>query len=402
MSLEPSRMLAQKVQAMEESATIRMAQKSRDLAAKGVHVISLSLGEPDFDTPEFIKEAAYAALKKGYTKYTPVPGTLALRTAICEKFKNENNLHFEPGQIVVSNGAKQSIANICMATLNPGDEAIILAPYWVSYFEIVKFAGGVPVVVSAGIEDDFKPTAQQIKEAITHKTKLLIFSSPCNPTGSVFTKDELADIARVIAENGNILVVSDEIYEYINFTGHHASIGAFDHMRELTATVNGFSKGFSMTGWRLGYMAGPKWLADACNKVQGQITSGAASFSQEAAVTALKADRSEAMAMKEAFLRRRDLLISLMSEIPGLKLNKPQGAFYIFPDVSKYFGTSNGTVAINNADDFAEAMLTEAHVGLVSGSAFGADSCVRLSYAASDDDLREAVRRLANCLEGFK
>jgi len=402
MSLEPSRMLAQKVQAMEESATIRMAQKSRDLAAKGVHVISLSLGEPDFDTPEFIKEAAYAALKKGYTKYTPVPGTLALRTAICEKFKNENNLHFEPGQIVVSNGAKQSIANICMATLNPGDEAIILAPYWVSYFEIVKFAGGVPVVVSAGIEDDFKPTAQQIKEAITHKTKLLIFSSPCNPTGSVFTKDELADIARVIAENGNILVVSDEIYEYINFTGHHASIGAFDHMRELTATVNGFSKGFSMTGWRLGYMAGPKWLADACNKVQGQITSGAASFSQEAAVTALKADRSEAMAMKEAFLRRRDLLISLMSEIPGLKLNKPQGAFYIFPDVSKYFGTSNGRVAINNADDFAEAMLTEAHVGLVSGSAFGADSCVRLSYAASDDDLREAVRRLANCLEGFK
>lgn len=402
MSLEPSRMLAQKVQAMEESATIRMAQKSRDLAAKGVHVISLSLGEPDFDTPEFIKEAAYAALKKGYTKYTPVPGTLALRTAICEKFKNENNLHFEPGQIVVSNGAKQSIANICMATLNPGDEAIILAPYWVSYFEIVKFAGGVPVVVSAGIEDDFKPTAQQIKEAITHKTKLLIFSSPCNPTGSVFTKDELADIARVIAENGNILVVSDEIYEYINFTGHHASIGAFDHMRELTATVNGFSKGFSMTGWRLGYMAGPKWLADACNKVQGQITSGAASFSQEAAVTALKADRSEAMAMKEAFLRRRDLLISLMSEIPGLKLNKPQGAFYIFPDVSKYFGTSNGTVAINNADDFAEAMLTEAHVGLVSGSAFGADSCVRLSYAASDDDLREAVRRLANCLKGFK
>lgn len=402
MSLEPSRMLAQKVQAMEESATIRMAQKSRDLAAKGVHVISLSLGEPDFDTPEFIKEAAYAALKKGYTKYTPVPGTLALRTAICEKFKNENNLHFEPGQIVVSNGAKQSIANICMATLNPSDEAIILAPYWVSYFEIVKFAGGVPVVVSAGIEDDFKPTAQQIKEAITHKTKLLIFSSPCNPTGSVFTKDELADIARVIAENGNILVVSDEIYEYINFTGHHASIGAFDHMRELTATVNGFSKGFSMTGWRLGYMAGPKWLADACNKVQGQITSGAASFSQEAAVTALKADRSEAMAMKEAFLRRRDLLISLMSKIPGLKLNKPQGAFYIFPDVSKYFGTSNGTVAINNADDFAEAMLTEAHVGLVSGSAFGADSCVRLSYAASDDDLREAVRRLANCLEGFK
>lgn len=402
MSLDPSRMLAQKVQAMEESATIRMAQKSRDLAAKGVHVISLSLGEPDFDTPEFIKEAAYNALKKGNTKYTPVPGTMALRQAICEKFQKENNLHFEPSQIVVSNGAKQSIANICMATLNPGDEAIILAPYWVSYFEIVKFAGGVPVVVGAGIEHDFKPSAQQIKNAITPRTKLLIFSSPCNPTGSVFTQEELADIAAVVAENGNIMVVSDEIYEYINFTGHHASIGAFNRMKDITATVNGFSKGFSMTGWRLGYMAGPKWLADACNKVQGQITSGAASFSQEAAVAALKADRSEAMAMKEAFLRRRDMLISLMSQIPGLKLNRPQGAFYIFPDVSAYFNTSNGNVTINNADDFAEAMLTEAHVGLVSGSAFGADSCVRLSYAASDDDLREAVRRLAVCLAAFR
>lgn len=402
MSLDPTKMLAAKVQSMEESATIRMAQKSRDLASKGVHVISLSLGEPDFDTPDFIKEAAYTALKKGNTKYTPVPGTLALRNAICEKFRLENNLLFEPSQIVVSNGAKQSIANICMATLNEGDEAIILAPYWVSYFEIVKFAGGIPVVVSAGIDEDFKPTAAQIKAAITPKTKLLIFSSPCNPTGSVFTHKELEDIAKVITENGNILVVSDEIYEYINFTGNHVSIGTFDGMAGLTATVNGFSKGFSMTGWRLGYMAGPKWLADACNKVQGQITSGAASFSQEAAAIALQADRSEALAMREAFHRRRDLLISLMSDIPGLKINRPQGAFYLFPDVSEYYGTGNGKLTIQNADDFAEAMLTEAHVGLVSGSAFGNDQCVRLSYAASDDDLREAVRRLARCLAQFK
>lgn len=395
-------MLATKVQAMEESATIRMAQKARDLASKGVHVISLSLGEPDFDTPEFIKEAAYQALKKGNTKYTPVPGTMDLRKAICEKFKDENGLDFTPNQVVVSNGAKQSIANICLATLNDGDEAIILAPYWVSYIEIVKFCGGVPVVVGAGIEEDFKVTADQIKDAITDKTKLLIFSSPCNPTGSVYTKEELKSIADVIGENGNILIVSDEIYEYINFTGQHASIGAFPATKELTATVNGFSKGFSMTGWRLGYMAGPAWLADACNKVQGQVTSGAASFSQEAAAVALRSSRSEALAMREAFLRRRDLVISKLKEIPGVRVNQPQGAFYVFPDVSDYFGKTNGNVTINNADDFAEAMLTEAHVGTVSGAAFGADQCIRLSYAASDEDLIEAVNRIKNCLKDFR
>lgn len=402
MSINPSNMLSVKVQAMEESATIRMAQKSRDLAAKGVNVISLSLGEPDFDTPEFIKEAAHQALKKGNTKYTPVPGTLELRKAICDKFKSENELHFDPAQIVVSNGAKQSIANICMATLNEGDEAIVLAPYWVSYVEIVKFAGGKPVIVSAGIEDDFKVTAKQIEAAITPKSKLLIFSSPCNPTGSVYTYEELQEIAKVISANGHILVVSDEIYEYINFTGKHASIGAFDGMKDLTATVNGFSKGFSMTGWRLGYMGGPKWLADACNKVQGQVTSGAASFSQEAAAVALRSDRNEAIAMKEAFLRRRNLIISRLKEVPGIKVNQPQGAFYVFPDISHYFGTSNGNVRIENADDFSEAMLTEAHVGTVSGSAFGNDNCIRLSYAASDEDLAEAVNRIKNCLANFK
>ena len=402
MSIDPSKMIAAKVQAMEESATIRMAQKSRDLAAKGVNVISLSLGEPDFDTPEFIKEAAYSALKKGNTKYTPVPGTMDLRNAICDKFKSENKLDFKPSQIVVSNGAKQCIANICLATLNEGDEAIILGPYWVSYVEIVKFAGGNPVVVSAGIEEDFKVNAEQIKQAITPKTKLLIFSSPCNPTGSVFTHDELKAMADVIAENGQILVISDEIYEYINFTGNHVSIGAFDNMKDCTATINGFSKGFSMTGWRLGYMGGPQWLADACNKVQGQVTSGAASFSQEAAAVALKTEKTETLAMRDAFMRRRDLITSLLRDVPGFVVNYPQGAFYVFPDVSYYFGKSNGSITIENADDFAEAMLTEAHVGTVSGAAFGADQCIRISYAASDENITEAVRRIKACLQNFK
>lgn len=402
MSIDPSKMIAAKVQAMEESATIRMAQKSRDLAAKGVNVISLSLGEPDFDTPEFIKEAAYSALKKGNTKYTPVPGTMDLRNAICDKFKSENNLDFKPSQIVVSNGAKQCIANICLATLNEGDEAIILGPYWVSYVEIVKFAGGNPVVVSAGIEEDFKVNAEQIKQAITPKTKLLIFSSPCNPTGSVFTHDELKAMADVIAENGQILVISDEIYEYINFTGNHVSIGAFDNMKDCTATINGFSKGFSMTGWRLGYLGGPQWLADACNKVQGQVTSGAASFSQEAAAVALRTEKTEALAMRDAFMRRRDLITSLLRDVPGFVVNYPQGAFYVFPDVSYYFGKSNGSIIIENADDFAEAMLTEAHVGTVSGAAFGADQCIRISYAASDENITEAVRRIKACLQNFK
>ncbi|MBK6497948.1 MAG: pyridoxal phosphate-dependent aminotransferase [Saprospiraceae bacterium] len=402
MSIDPSKMIAAKVQAMEESATIRMAQKSRDLAAKGVNVISLSLGEPDFDTPEFIKEAAYSALKKGNTKYTPVPGTMDLRNAICDKFKSENKLDFKPSQIVVSNGAKQCIANICLATLNEGDEAIILGPYWVSYVEIVKFAGGNPVVVSAGIEEDFKVNAEQIKQAITPKTKLLIFSSPCNPTGSVFTHDELKAMADVIAENGQILVISDEIYEYINFTGNHVSIGAFDNMKDCTATINGFSNGFSMTGWRLGYMGGPQWLADACNKVQGQVTSGAASFSQEAAAVALRTEKTEALAMRDAFMRRRDLITSLLRDVPGFVVNYPQGAFYVFPDVSYYFGKSNGSITIENADDFAEAMLTEAHVGTVSGAAFGADQCIRISYAASDENITEAVHRIKTCLQNFK
>lgn len=400
--MTPELMISNKVRSMEVSATLKMAQKARDLAAKGVHVISLSLGEPDFDTPEFIKEAAYQALKKGNTKYTPVPGTMDIRKAISEKFKSENGLDYAPSQIVVSNGAKQSIANIFMAILNPGDEVIVPAPYWVSYVEIIKFSGGIPVVVSADIEDDFKVNASHIEAAITEKTKAIIFSSPCNPTGSVFTEQELRSIADVIAKHENIIVIADEIYEYINFTDSHISIGTFDNMKHRTATVNGFSKGFSMTGWRLGYMGAPQWLADACNKVQGQITSGAASFSQEAGAVALRAKSKETVEMKEAFKRRRDLIIAHLKQVPGLKVNNPQGAFYVFPDISHYFGTSNGSITINNADDFSEAMLTEAHVGTVSGSAFGNDNCIRLSYAASDDEIIEAVRRIKVCLESFK
>ncbi len=400
--MKPEMMISEKVQSMEVSATLKMAQKARDLAAKGVHVISLSLGEPDFDTPEFIKEAAYEALKKGNTKYTPVPGTMSLRKAISEKFKEENGLNYSPAQIVVSNGAKQSIANIFMAILNPGDEVLVPAPYWVSYVEIIKFSGGIPIVIHSGIEDEFKVDADKIAKAITPKTKAIIFSSPCNPTGSVFTKEELIDIANVVAKHENILIISDEIYEYINFTDKHFSIGTLENVKDRTATINGFSKGFSMTGWRLGYMGAPQWLADACNKVQGQITSGAASFSQEAGTIALTSKRKETIEMKEAFYRRRDLIISKLKEVSGLKVNNPQGAFYVFPDVSHYFGSSNGKITINNADDFSEAMLTEAHVGTVSGSAFGNDNCIRLSYAASDEDIIEAVSRLKTCLAEFK
>lgn len=402
MSLNPLEMLAPRLQSMEESATIRMAQKARDLAAKGVNVISLTLGEPDFDTPEFIKNAAYEALKRGDTKYTPVPGTQALRKTICEKFSYENKLEFTPSQIVVSNGAKQSIANICMSVLGPGDEAIILAPYWVSYVEIVRFSGGIPVVVSAGIEKDFKPSAEEIKAALTDRTKLLIFSSPCNPTGSVWSREEIEAMADVISAHPRCLVISDEIYEYINFEDKHVSIGSLASMKDRVATVNGFSKGFAMTGWRLGYMGAPQWLADACNKVQGQITSGATSFGQAAAAVALQSSRDETIEMKKAFKERRDLMLGLLAEIPGLKLNLPKGAFYIFMDVSKYFGKSNGTITLTDADIFAETMLSEAHVGLVSGSAFGDENCVRLSYAAHEDQLKEAAKRLKNTLAGFR
>ena len=399
MALATKAHLAQRIQNMEESATIKMAQMARDLAAEGHEVISLSLGEPDFDTPDHIKAAAKKALDEGYTKYTPVPGLVELRKAIQTKFKRDNGLEFDLSQIVVSNGAKQSIANICMSLLDEGDEVAILAPYWVSYSEIVKVAGGVPVLVSAGIEQDYKVTADQVRKALTERTRILLFSSPCNPTGSVYTEPELRAIADVIAERDDIYIISDEIYEYINFTDQHVSIGTFENVRDRTITVNGFSKGFAMTGWRLGYIGAPQWIASACSKIQGQFTSGATAFGQMAGAHALTSDMTPTHEMKAAFLQRRDMMIGELSKISGMKVNKPQGAFYIFPDISSYFGKKAGGFAINNADDFCEYLLKEAHVAVVTGSAFGAPECFRISYAASEAELREAVKRIASAVE---
>jgi aspartate aminotransferase len=392
------RLLSKRINSIEESATIKMAQLARDLAAKGISVISLSLGEPDFDTPNHIKQAAKDALDAGDTKYTPVPGTMELRKAICNKFQRDNNLSFTPDQIVVSNGAKQSIANVVFSLINDGDEVLILAPYWVSYSDIVKLAGGVPRIVHAGIEQDFKANAAQIAAAITPRTKLLIFSSPCNPTGSVFTYDELRDIANLIAQHPDIMIISDEIYEYINFTGQHVSIGSFEQVKNQTVTVNGFSKGFAMTGWRLGYIGAPKWLATACNKMQGQFTSGATAFGQKAAAFALNSPLDATKEMAAAFHRRRDLVINGLKDIPGFKVNYPQGAFYVFPDISAYFGTTDGVHVIENADHFCEFLLEHAYVAVVTGAAFGDDNCFRISYAASDEQLVEAIRRIKHAV----
>lgn len=390
--------LSRRVQEMTESATIKMAEMARKLKSEGKEVIALSLGEPDFDTPQFIKDAAKKALDDGFTKYTPVPGLPVLREAIVNKFSRENNLHFKAGNIVVSNGAKQSIANVCLAMLDPDDEVIILSPYWVSYYEIVRMTGARPVPVHAGIEQDFKITPDQLTEAITPRTKLMIFSSPCNPTGSVYTEAELRALASVIQQHEQLHVVSDEIYEYINFESQHFSIGSIESIADRCITVNGFSKGFAMTGWRLGYMGAADWIAEACNKIQGQFTSGAAAFSQVAAAHALNADRSETVKMREAFLRRRDLTIREFGKIPGFKVNRPTGAFYLFPDVSAYFGKSDGRQVVENADDMSLYLLETAHVATVSGSAFGDDACIRLSYAASDEDIKEACRRIAEAV----
>ncbi len=391
-------LLSDRVLKMEESATLQMAQLAREYAAKGKEVISLSLGEPDFDTPDHIKEAAKAALDAGYTKYTPVNGLMEFRKAIVEKFARDNDLHFNVGQIVVSNGAKQSISNVCNALLNPGDEVIIFAPYWVSYDAIVRVADGVPVILKAGIDRDFKVTAKQVADAITDRTKIVLFSSPCNPTGSVYTKEELKEIVDVLAHHEDIMIVADEIYEYINFTDRHVSIGTFEAVKDRTITVNGMSKGFAMTGWRLGYIGAPEWVAQACTKIQGQVTSGATSFGQKAAAVALTSDMGPTHMMKEAFLKRRDLMIRGLKNIPLFKVNHPTGAFYIFPDVSAYFGMSYDGEVIANADDFAMFLLKEACVATVSGSAFGADECIRLSYAASEDQLNRAIAQITEAV----
>jgi aspartate aminotransferase len=394
--------LSQRVQGLAESETLKMARMARELRAEGHDIISLSLGEPDFDTPDHIKEAAWQALKEGYTKYTPVAGLAELVKAISDKFKRDNDLDYRPDQIVVSNGAKQTVYNLCQALLNPGDEVIIFSPYWVSYLEIVKLSEGVPVPVYAGVERDFKPSAEQLEAAITKKTKFVLFSSPCNPTGTVFSRAELEAYANVIAAHEHVFIVSDEIYEYINFTHEHVSIGSFPQVKDRTITINGFAKGFSMTGWRLGYMGGPKFIADACSKIQGQVTSGASSFGQKAGAVALTSDLGPTQAMREAFRERRDIVLSLLEEIPGIKTNLPDGAFYIFPDISAFFGKSDGTTTVKNADDFCDYIMTVAHVGLVSGSAFGDPNCFRLSYAASEEQLREAVRRIKSAVEKLK
>jgi len=390
--------LSKRVLGMEESATIKMAQLARDLKNQGKDIISLSLGEPDFDTPEHIKDAAKKALDEGYTKYTPVPGLMELRQAIVNKFKRDNGLHFTTNQVAVSNGAKQSIFNLAFALLDKGDEAVILAPYWVSYEAIVSLAGGVPVPVYAGIEEDFKVTAEQVRAAITPRTKFMIFSSPCNPTGSVYAREELEAIAAVIAEHDTMLIISDEIYEYINFGDKHVSIGSIESVKNRTVTVNGFAKGFAMTGWRLGYIGGPLEVVEACNKLQSQVTSGANAFAQKAAAYALEADLTPTYKMRDQFEKRRDLIIGLLKEIPGLKVNHPKGAFYVFPDCSAYFGKSDGNFTINNSADFSEYLLMSALVATVPGDAFGANDCFRISYAASEADITEAVRRIGEAL----
>lgn len=386
--------LAQRVVRMGESETLRMAQKARELITKGIQVINLSLGEPDFDTPAHIKEAAVQALAEGYTKYTPVAGLQVLREAIRDKFKRDNNLHFDINQIVVSNGAKQSLANVMLALLDEGDEAIVFSPYWVSYYEMIRLTGAAPVFLSAGVDQDFKVTPAQLRSVINDRTRIVLFSSPCNPTGAVYSRQELEALAAVLTDHPQIIVVSDEIYEYINFTGDHFSIGSIPHMQERTVTVNGFAKGFAMTGWRLGYLGAPQWIASACNKIQGQFTSGANSFGQKAAAHALNSSLAPTMAMRDEFLRRRDLLHSRLSRLPGWRVNIPEGAFYLFPDVSALFGKESPNGTIRNADDLSDFLLDEAHVALVSGAAFGSPECIRVSYAASEEDLMKACDRL--------
>jgi len=395
--------LSNRIKAMEESATIAMAQKARELKAQGADVISLSLGEPDFKTPDHVCQAAKEAIDTGkYFSYTPVPGYQDLREAIVDKLKRENQLTYTTNQIVVSTGAKQSIANTFLCLLNPGDEVIVYAPYWVSYAEIIKLAGGVPVLIHGNIENNFKATAEQLRSAINPKTKAVIFSSPCNPTGAVFNRDEMAAMAEALSDRPDIIVVADEIYEHINFSGEHVSIAAMPGMMERTVTVNGFSKGFAMTGWRLGYIAAPLPIAKACGKIQGQFTSGTNSIAQRAAIAALTGDMTPTQKMAKAYLRRRDLVLEKLQEVPGIKTYTPTGAFYIFPDVSEYFGKSDGETSVQNASEFCMYILNKAHVSLVTGEAFGAPNCVRLSYAASDEALVEAIDRIKNTLAALK
>ncbi len=382
------------LQRLTESATLAMARKAAELKAAGVDVISLSLGEPDFDTPELIKAAGIRGIEENYSHYTPVPGLLSLREAIARKLKRDNGLDYKPSQIVVSNGAKQSITNAVLALVDPGDEVLIPAPYWVSYVDMVQLAGGTPVILPTSVEQDFKPTPEALEAAITPRTRLLIYSSPCNPSGSVFSAEEIAGIAGVLERNPHVLAISDEIYELIQFEGRSPSLAAHASISDRVMTVNGVSKGFAMTGWRLGYIAAPQWIADACSKIQGQVTSAPCSIAQVAAEAAVSADPSIADGMREAFLRRRNLVLEKVAEIPGWKSHRPNGAFYLFPDVSGWLGKSYQGQVLKDGDDVALFLLSAAQVAVVGGPAFGTPECIRISYAAADDVLLEAMNRI--------
>lgn len=386
--------LSDRLNRLAPSATLAMSQKSAELKAQGVDVINLSVGEPDFNTPDHIKEAAKRAVDENYSRYSPVPGYPALKKAIVDKLKNENGLDYEPSQIICSNGAKQSVCNAILALINPGDEVIIPAPYWVSYPQMVLLAEGTPVTVEATIEQDFKITPEQLEAAITPKTRALILCSPSNPTGSVYSAEELEALAAVLRRHENVIVLSDEIYEHINYVGRHASIASCEGMKERTVVINGVSKAYAMTGWRIGFIAAPEWIAKGCNKLQGQYTSGPCSVSQMAATAAFAGDQTCVETMRQAFERRKNLIVRLAKEIPGLEVNDPHGAFYLFPKCSSFFGKRDGDRVINNSTDFALYLLEVAHVATVGGDAFGSPACFRMSYATSDENITEAMRRI--------
>ncbi|MDB9782446.1 pyridoxal phosphate-dependent aminotransferase [Winogradskyella sp.] len=390
--------LSDRINNLSTSATLAMAAKARELKEQGKDIIGLSLGEPDFNTPDFIKNAAIKGINENYNSYTPVDGYTELKEAVITKFKRDNNLNYTLPQIVVSTGAKQSLFNVASVLLNKGDEVILPCPYWVSYRDIVKLNDGVPVEVKTDIENDFKMTAAQLEAAITPKTKMIWYSSPCNPSGSVYSKEELRALADVLKKHPNIYVLSDEIYEHINFIGDHFSMAQFDDMFDRTITVNGVSKAFAMTGWRIGYIGAPDWIARACNKMQGQITSGANCIAQRAVITALEADPSKVQYMVDEFKVRRELILNLLNDIPGFKTNEPEGAFYVFPDVSAYFGQTLKGKTIENATDMSLFLLEEALVATVTGDAFGNPNCIRISYAASQDNIKEAIKRIKEAL----
>ena len=391
-------MLSNRIKSLPASATLAMAAKARELKNLGIDIIGLSLGEPDFNTPEFIKDAAIQAVKDNYNSYSPVDGYNDLKSAICEKFKRDNGLEYQASQIVVSTGAKQSIANVCMILLNPGDEVLLPAPYWVSYSAIATLAEAKSIIIPSSIETDFKITPKQLEQAITPKTKLVMFNSPNNPSGAIYSEEEYRALGAVLKKYPDIYILSDEIYEHINYGTPHFSIAAIPELYDRTITVNGVAKAFAMTGWRIGYIGAAEWIAKACNKMQGQMTSGANCIAQRATIAAVSAPKSKIQYMVDEFNIRRGLILNLLSEIPGFKLNKPQGAFYIFPDISFYFGKSLKGKSIENANDFALFLLEEAHVATVTGEAFGNDDCIRISYAASEEEIKAAVQRIKKAL----